>query len=580
MKQQLINLITQSLQSLALDQNDLPKISIERTRSKEHGDFACNIALMLAKPLKKNPLEIAEIIKNHIPANDAIERIDIAPPGFINFYLAKSSYHQLLKTILMQQTQFGTSTVGNNKKVLIEFVSANPTGPLHVGHGRGAAYGASLANLLKTVGFNVETEYYVNDAGRQMDILALSIWLRYLQSNHCLVPFPNNAYQGDYVRDIAHELSEKHGKQLMTTPDIFPEELTSEAATQNDPEGTMDQLIALAKSTLGAENYQVVFNAGLSNILDDIRQDLTEFGVDFTHWFSERSLTNTKLETAIAALKKADYLYQKEGAWWFRATDFGDTKNRVVIRENGQPTYFASDIAYHFDKLSRGYDQLVNIWGADHHGYIPRIQAALQALTGSSDKLNVRLVQFAILYRGNERLSMSTRSGSFVTLRQLREEVSNDAARFFYVMRKPDQHLDFDLELAKKHTKDNPVYYIQYAHARIASVVRNLATTAPNWHWEQINDLNVLSEEEENSLMRLIAKYPEHIESAANQCDPHIIAHYLQELSAQFHAYYNTHKVLVEDQKIRDARLLLIMAIQQVIANGLAILGVSAPEVM
>lgn len=571
------------------------KIRFDHTKDKSHGDLATNIALMLAKPAGLNPRTLAQQIVDALPEHDSIEKVEVAGPGFINFFLKPASQYAVIKTILEQANDFGRSNVGAKQKIQIEFVSANPTGPLHVGHGRGAAYGASLANVMAAVGFKVSREYYVNDAGRQMNILAVSVWLRYLALTGEPVVFPSNGYQGDYVIDIARQLHKTHGEALRQpwatiVLDIPADE---QPANENDAENTngdkdahIDALIEKAQALLNTD-YDKVFNAGLDNILNDIKNDLQEFGADYDQWFSEKSLTTGGfIERALEKLDAAGYLFEQNGAIWFKSTAFGDDKDRVVKRDNGQTTYFASDIAYHMNKFERGFDQIINIWGSDHHGYIARVKAALQALGYNPDKLDIQLVQFAILYRGSERVQMSTRSGSFVTLRELRAEVGNDAARYFYVARKADQHMDFDLELAKSETKDNPVYYIQYAHARVCSMMRKLTESDSDWqnhiglkNPQQLN-LEPLTESPEQAIAQQLSRYPSLLEKAAMNHEPHIIAHYLKELAGNFHAYYNAHKVLVEDPQLRNARIALCMAVKQVIANGLQLLGVSAPETM
>ena len=586
MKQQLEAILKQALGQLKADgvlaEDIAPDIQLERARDKQHGDFASNIALMLAKAAKRKPIDLAEAIVAAIPANANIDNINIAGPGFINFKLNPSAYHDILNAILTKKSDYGLSNLGEGKSIQVEFVSANPTGPLHVGHGRGAAYGAVVANLLQAAGFNVHKEYYVNDAGRQMDILATSVWLRYLSQANEDITFPINGYKGDYILDIAQQLHDKHGRNFTHSSTEVMADIPADEPAGGDKERHIDALIARAKSLLGAENYRIVFDYGLNMILGDIRDDLSGFGVDYDEWFSERSLTeNGTVDEIIERLKKSGHVYEKGGALWFKSTDYGDEKDRVVVRDNGLKTYFASDIAYHANKLERGYDRVIDVWGADHHGYVPRVKAALSAIGDDPERLDVLLVQFAILYRGGERMQMSTRSGEFVTLRQLREDVGNDAARFFYVMRKCEQHLDFDLDLAKSKSNENPVYYIQYAHARICSVSRQLAEKGLSWDESAGKaHLDRLTEEHETDLIGLLARYPELIESAALNHEPHQLAHYLRELANHFHTYYNAHKFILEDAELRNARLALIFATQQVLHNGLAILGVSAPEQM
>jgi arginyl-tRNA synthetase len=476
--------------------------------------------------------------------------------------------------VLQQRHAYGRVDIGGGRKVQVEFVSANPTGPLHVGHGRGAAYGASLASLLEAAGFAVTREYYVNDAGRQMDILVLSTWLRYVEIAGARLEFPANAYQGDYVRDMARQIFEAHGKRYLHPVESM---MRDAPPAQSDPEARLDYLIASAKRVLGPD-YDYVHDFVLAEQLGDCRKDLQEFGVTFDSWFSEKSLFDSGLVVrAVEQLQASGHVYRKDGARWFRSTVFGDEKDRVVQRDNGQFTYFASDIAYHLNKFQRGFDLLVNVWGADHHGYIARVKGALQALRLDPAQLTIALVQFAVLYRDGKKVSMSTRAGEFVTLRELRSEVGNDAARFFYVLRKSDQHLDFDLDLAKSQSNDNPVYYIQYAHARVCSVLEQWGGDASTL----VNaDPGPLVGEQELEILQKLLDYPETIESAARDLAPHQLAFYLKELAAAFHSYYNSTRVLVDDESIRLARLALANAVRQVLANGLAILGVSAPEKM
>lgn len=562
-----------------------PKIMIDNTRDKSHGDFASNIALTLAKPAGKPPRQIAErlcsiILEQAIVDKKGVEKAEIAGPGFINFFVSSASSFAVVTDILSSGEAYGRSDAGKNQKVQVEFVSANPTGPLHVGHGRGAAYGATVADLLAAVGFDVQREYYVNDAGRQMNILAASIWLRYLELQGEKFTFPCNGYKGEYIYDIAKGLSNDHGEKFKHSAEVVFKNIPADEPAGGDKEIHIDALIAHCKTLLGEEDYLTVFDAGLDNIVGDIKDDLGDFGVHYQNWFSEKSLSDS-IDGVIEQLDKSGHIYEKEGALWFRSTEFGDDKDRVVKRDNGETTYFASDIAYHKNKFERGFAQVINIWGADHHGYIARVKAALEALELNPEQLTVKLVQFAILYRGTERVQMSTRSGSFVTLRELREEVSNDAARFFYVTRKAEQHMDFDLELAKSESKDNPVYYIQYAHARICSVLRKLAEQNITWNQENgLANLELLSLEHERDLATKLSKYPEVLNNAAINLEPHALTHYLKELAADFHTYYNAHKMLVEDADLRDARITLGMAVRQVLANGLNLLGVSAPEEM
>ena len=577
--QQAVDALQQS-GSLTLDAS--VDIQIENTRDPAHGDFACNLAMMLAKRVGKKPRDLAEELVAALPQADWVTAVDIAGPGFLNFRLADQAWQGVIADVFAAGEAFGHSTVGADQSVCIEFVSANPTGPLHVGHGRGAAYGAAVADLLAAVGFHVHREYYVNDAGRQMDILATSVWLRYLDLCGETLTFPSNGYQGDYIWDIAASLHREHGDAYRANAIEVFVEVPADEPVGGDKELHIDGLIAQAKARLGADGYEVFFARALETILGDIREDLREFGVVYEDWFSERSLTQDgTVDAAIARLQQSGQIYEDKGALWFRSTDYGDEKDRVVVRENGLKTYFASDIAYHMHKLDRGYARVIDVWGADHHGYVPRVKAAIQAMGGAPEKLDVLLVQFASLYRGGEKVAMSTRSGSFVTLRELREEVGNDAARFFYVQRKCEQHMDFDLDLAKSQSADNPVYYIQYAHARVHSVMRQLAERGMTWEREAgLEHLHLLQEAHEKALLQRMNRFPEAVENAALAHEPHQLAHYLRELANDLHTYYNAHKFIVEEAGLRDARLCLINATRQVLANGLGLLGVSAPETM
>tara|TARA_R110002072_G_scaffold172296_1_gene326272 strand:+ start:9466 stop:11220 length:1755 start_codon:yes stop_codon:yes gene_type:complete len=574
------NAITQLSNAQTIPSELTYSINIDASKDKTHGDFASNIALILSKQAGMPPRKLAELIIEKLVQNNnkSIEKIEMAGPGFINFFISSSSNFTIIKTIFEQKNNFGRATKANGKKYQVEFVSANPTGPLHVGHGRGAAYGASVADLLEAVGFEVSREYYVNDAGRQMNILAASVWLRYLESYFDLT-FPVNGYKGDYINDISVDLKAEYADRFLKISEQVFDGLPKDENEGGDKELYIDAIISKAKELL-ADDYELVFNQGLNAIVNDIRNDLEGFGVRFQNWFSEASISKD-IDNALSRLDKNGHLYEENGALWFRSTSFGDDKDRVVKRDNGETTYFASDIAYHLNKFERGFDKVINIWGADHHGYIPRVKAALQALDINPEKLDIKLVQFAILYRGKERVQMSTRSGSFVTLRELREEVGNDAARFFYVTRKAEQHMDFDLDLAKSESKDNPVYYIQYAHARISSMLRKLNELELSHDTQEgLSALSAIAGEAEIAMSKRLAAYPEQLSMAAINLEPHVLTHYLRDLASEFHTYYNSHKVLDDDKQIRDGRISLSMAVKQVIQNGLELLGVSAPEEM
>ncbi len=562
---------------------ETPEFAIERTRQKEHGDFATNAALVLCKQLGMKPRELAQAIVDHLPPSRHVEAVSIAGPGFINFTLSKSCLLGTLKRVLERGAEYGSAEVDENEHITVEFVSANPTGPLHVGHGRGAAFGASLTNILEASGLKVQREFYVNDYGRQMDILAASVWLRYLELTGNPVRFPDNGYKGDYVIDVARTLKHAHGDRFRQNPHEVTNGLPLDESQGGDKEAHVDGLIGRARQLLGGD-FDVIYKLALDTLLGTIRDELLAFNVRYDNFFSERSLAESgAVERAIARLTRLGHMYEKDGAKWFRATTFGDEKDRVVIRENGATTYFASDIAYLLNKFERGFTRAVYVLGADHHGYIARLKAAASGLGLNPANVEIVLVQFAKLFKDGKEVPMGKREGNFVTLKDLRTEVGTDAARFFYVMRSHDQHLDFDLELAKSQSKDNPVYYVQYAHARIASVFHKLAEQRQT-HNRSAGDAarNQLSNEHELELMNLMLRYPETVERAAELRAPHLVANYLRELAAALHGYYDGSgvKVLVDEDDLRNARLNLLLAVKQVLANGLKLLGVSAPEKM
>ena len=585
MKGELERLIAEALKSLS--GNLLPQavdpaaISVERSRDVGHGDFASNIALRLAKQARRPPRQLAEAIVAALPASPLLTRAEVAGAGFINFYLAASAQNAALRQVLEQADRFGQSDAAGGESLIIEFVSANPTGPLHVGHGRQAAYGATLANLLRAIGHRVHREFYINDGGRQMDILAVSTWLRYLEACGESLPFPSNGYRGDYVRELANKLLERRGRELQRPATEVMAELPPDAPS-GDKEQHIDALIARMTSLIGYNGRSDVYDMALTLMLADMRQDLADFGVEFDSWASERELArNGAVEHAIQTLRAKGALYSKDGAVWFRATRYGDDEDRVLVRSNGVKTYFAPDIAYHLQKCERGFKRLVDVLGADHHGYVARVRGALFAMGQNGDALEACLIQFVSLFRGGEKIAMGKREGQFVTLRQLRAEVGNDACRLFYLMRSHDQHLDFDLELAKSRSNENPVYYIQYAHARVASVLRQLA--ARELQYEQplaLENLQRLDSSHEQATLRELARFPEIIVQAARARAPHTLVHYLRDLATAFHTWYNAATFIVEDAALRNARLALALGVRQVIRNGLTLLGVSAPDSM
>ena len=558
--------------------NDEFEISIQDNKEKQYGDLASNVALVLAKPLKRNPKEIAEEIKGKFITDKEIVKVDVAGPGFINFFLSKESHGAILRDISIQKDKFGKFEP-NNKKVLIEYVSSNPTGPLHVGHGRGAVFGSVLSRLLKEAGFQVDEEYYVNDFGRQMNILSVSLWIRYAQIFDKNIKMLNNGYQGDYLIVIAQHLKKLRSDELFDDDDEIKSLLEYE---NEDAEKHTDEVIDSIKSKLNDE-FSYVRDFALREILELIKEDLLEFGVDHNKWFSESSLYESeshdlsKVDQSIDELSSKGFVYEKEGAIWFKSSELGDDKDRVLKRGNGEFTYFASDVAYHLDKYDRGYDRIINIWGSDHHGYLPRVKAAMEASEKNVEKLEVVFIQFANLFRAGKKVTMSTRSGEFITLKELIEEVTSEAARFFYINRKADQHLDFDLDLAKEQSKDNPLYYIQYAHARICSVLRKSKVQEEEL---TTSELGLLDSNKEIEIQKILKQYPPLIERAALASEPHLICYYLKDLASIFHSYYNTEKFIVEDQKLMNSRLFLLSGVKQVIYNGLTVLGINAPHEM
>ena len=590
-KDHLRELVLQALLDLkragTITLEDEPSFVIERARNAEHGDYATNAAMLLAKSLRRNPRELAEAIAANLPKSQHIEAVEVAGPGFINFRLNATCRQSAVRRVLELGERYGWQPEGSRESITLEFVSANPNGPLHVGHGRGAAYGASLAAIKEAAGHTVQREYYVNDAGRQMDILAVSVWVRYLDLGGVSVRFPDNGYQGDYVVEIARALRAREGdgflhKALDVQSDLPPDASQGTEEAPGDKEKHVDALIARARALLGEAGYRRLFDAGLTWCLADIREDLQQFRVRHDNFFSERSLmTEGYVARAIQVLREKGHLYENGGATWFRATHFGDDKDRVVVRESGVTTYFASDLGYLLSKFERGFERALYIFGADHHGYIARLKAAAQGLGLDPAQIDIRLVQFAILYRGGQRVQMSTRAGSFVTLRELREEVGTDAARYFYVMRGNDQHLDFDLDLAKSQSNDNPVYYVQYAHARICAILRQLAEKKLAHTRSAVETARVrLVEPQEQALLMELFRFPEMVEAAAEHDAPQLIANYLREVAGEFHSYYNATAILVPEEELRNARLGLCLAVRQVLANGLALIGVSAPETM
>lgn len=555
MKNRIRQMVVQAAQT-AFEAGDLPSdqipdMDIEVPKHEGQGDFSTNFAMMSAKLQKMAPRAIAQALVNAMPDDSSIEKIEVAGPGFINFFLSNAAWHPVVNEVLAKDGQYGASDMGQGEKVQVEFVSANPTGPLHVGHGRGAAVGDAVGNILAYAGFDVQKEYYINDSGRQIRTLGTSVWLRLLEMKGRQIDFPEDCYQGDYIKDLAQEVAAAQGEGF---------EETSED-----------------------EGIAVCARFAANDILSGIKEDLEAFGVFFDNWFSEQSLYDEgRVQAAIEAFKASGQIYEKDGALWFRTEDFGDEKDRVVVRNNGLTTYFASDIAYHKEKYERGFSRVIDVWGADHHGYIKRIDAAVQATGNKSEQFDVILVQLVNLLRGGEPVQMSTRAGEFVTLKDIVDEVGTDAARFMFLSRSYDSGLDFDLELAKQKSADNPVYYVQYVHARISGI---LGKAKEQGLLEETDftsgvSLELLAEDEELRLIKALAGFQEQVEKSAATLHPHVIFTYLMSLAQLFHAYYNRHKVITEDRALSGARLSLVLAVKKVIRNGLGLLGVSAPERM
>jgi len=554
MKQTINNLIlkaaTRAYQKGNLPSGELSEIEIEEPKSDVHGDFSTNIAMKMASVQKISPRKIAEVIIDQLDDPDRIiKKTEIAGPGFINFFLKASSWYPVLRKIHDKGSKYGSSNIGNREKIQVEFVSSNPTGPLHIGHGRGAAVGDSIGNILSFCGYEIQKEYYINDSGRQIYTLGRSVYLRYKELIGQPISFPPECYQGDYIREFAASVKADKGSKLL---DMDEENAISYCA----------KLMA-------------------KKILSGIHQDLNAFGVKFDNWFSEQSLYDAgRVDDIINNFQQREIIYQKDGALWFNTRKFGDEKDRVVIKKNGHTTYFASDIAYHMDKYHRGFDRLIDVWGADHHGYIPRVAAAIEASGKHRNQFQVILVHLVNLLRDGEPVAMSTRMGQFITLRNIVDEVGRDAARFIFLTRHHESPLDFDLEVAKKKTNENPVYYVQYVHARIASIARkgkDRGKTDVTWDEHAVNRLRT---PEEIQLMKAMARYPDVVQHSANSLEPHHITYYLTRLAALFHAYYNKHRVLTDDPILSHGRLYLVFAVKKVIKSGLTLLGVSAPEKM
>ena len=554
MKNRIVKMIERALPEVLEEARvgamSLPPVEVEATRDPVHGDYATNMAMILSAKLKKNPRQIARMICDRLQDEETIlAKVEIAGPGFINFFLREDVWKAALKEIEAAADRYGCSDAGGGRRVQVEFVSANPTGPLHIGHARGAVVGDVLANILQAAGYEVYREYYINDAGNQMFNLGRSVLYRYQELLGREVAFPDSCYQGDYIRDIAGEILSRDGELHLDRPE---EELVP-----------------------------VFTDHAAAVILAGIKEDLAAFGVVFDEYFSERELYKDEgVAKLLQRLEERGHIYREEDTRWFRTSAFGDEKDRVVVRQNGEPTYFAADIAYHKNKFERGFSWVIDIWGADHHGYLPRMSAGIQALGYPPESLRVVLVQLVNLLRGGRPVAMSTRSGEFVTLREVVDEVGRDAARYNFLMRRTDSHLDFDLEVAKQQSNENPVYYVQYAHARIASILRLAAERGIDLpRYEEVN-AGLLVVPEEMALIKALNRFPELVSGAAAALEPHRLTFFANDLAALFHSYYNKHKVISEDPELSRARLFLMKTLQIVLKNNLKLLGVSAPDKM
>jgi len=556
LKATLTGIVTEALQSLAADgllqAKDIPVPFIELTRDRKFGDYATNVAMVLASHINGNPRQFAQALSDRIREADNgenITKIEVAGPGFINITMSGDYWMKAVRRVLSEGSRYADSNAGQGKRIQVEFVSANPTGPLHVGHGRGAAMGDALANVLEAAGFDVQREYYINDAGNQIENLGQSVYARYLELFGNQVEFPEGGYRGDYIKEIADDLKANLGDRFLhKSHDSVVQEISEYAALR---------------------------------ILADIKEDLEQFGVRFDRWFSEKSLFDgNEVKQALEEMENRGHIYREDDAVWFRSTEMGDDKDRVVIKADGSLTYFASDVAYHRNKFSRGFERVINIWGADHHGYVDRMKAAVVALGKQKEDLQILLVQLVNLLRHGKPVAMSTRAGEFVTLREVREEVGRDAARFIFLTRKADSKLDFDLDLAKERSNDNPVFYVQYAHARICSIIRNAEQTGISLPGPEDADLTMLVLPEEKELIRHLAALPDVVDGAALALEPYRLTNYLRDISTTLHNYYYHHRVLTDDADLTAARLALVTAVRIAVRKALTLLGVTAPERM
>ena len=579
MKDKLKKLLQKTIASeKTLVNNGLKNLEIEISRSikPNHGDFSSNIALKLSKRVGLNPFQLATSISSSIDKPSWLKKTEVVQPGFINFFIGSEVKADVLISIIDKQSGFGSQDPGSKESILLEFVSSNPTGPLHVGHGRHAAFGDSLAKLLKKAGHLVETEYYINDAGRQIDILALSVLIEGINLSGGKITPPKACYQGQYIKGIAKSINKK---QLVSIDNLS---LTKIGTKDLDEDEEIDVLVSAAKDSMGVDAFEKVTEVVCQHVLQTIKKDLSDFGVEYDHWFSEKNMIKaSKINNVVKHLEATNSLVKKDGATWLKTTNYGDDKDRVIIREDGRSTYFASDIGYHADKKARGFDRLINILGSDHHGYITRLKAGLASMEYEPGDLEVILMQFVALFRGKEKIQMSTRSGNFVPMRDLYEEVGVDAARFFYVSRSHEQHLDFDLALATQQNNQNPVYYIQYANARICSVIQEIKNKGfknnPALGKKNLGNLN---NKHELELISLLQNYPDVISQAAEKRSIHQLSNYLKDLAQVFHSYYGVQKFVVSDDEIRNPMILLLQCVSIVIVDGLKILGVSAPKKM
>ena len=549
-KEILLNSIEENIKQDNFQIKDIPKIILLIPKNKSHGDLSTNIAMQLSRELRVKPLDVANFIVNNLDIHDSIiDKVKIAGPGFINFWLSENWLYKVLDEIREQGENYGKVNLGKGKRVQVEFVSVNPTGPLHVGHGKCAVVGDALSSILKAAGYEVEKEYYINDQGRQIDLLGESVQARYNNLLGEKKEFPDDGYKGEYIVDIAKEVIGKFQDKYKGRDDKETQEFFKEFT--------------------------------LEKILSGIKKDLKDFGVEFDVWFSERSLyEQNKLQEVIELLQQRGFIYKEKGALWLKTTAFGDEKDRVVIRENDIPTYFASDIAYHRDKYQRGFKKVIDIWGADHHGYIQRMKAAVQALGYPEDSLGVLIVQFVTLIKDGKEVGMSTRGGEFITLKDLIQEVGKDVARYFFLMRSYDSHTEFDLDVAKSQSMENPVYYIQYAYARICSIIKKAEQAGMKIDKSKVINLQLLDKEEEFELIKKLSSLKEVIKKAALTWKPHLLTTYLYDLASSFHKYYTVHRIITEDEELTRARLLLIDCTRIVLFNTLRLLGISTPESM